>query len=75
MASDRRMLAPVFERERLSLIFINALCIRCALDHGEGKNDANILVLAEDFGLFPIQVERCRYNVHDLCVQRSVFRI
>lgn len=60
MASDRRMLAPVFERERLSLTFINALFSRCALNHGEGKNGASILVLAEDFGLFPIQAERCR---------------
>lgn len=43
----------MFEREHLSLTFINALFTRCSLNHGERKNGVNIL-LAEDFGLFPL---------------------
>lgn len=56
MLDARRTLAPVFERERLSLTFINALFTGCALNHEEGKHDANILVLTEDFGLFPFRL-------------------
>lgn len=54
MLDARRTLAPVFEREHLSVTFINALFTRCSLNHGERKNGVNILVLAEDFGLFPL---------------------